>query len=146
MNVRYKNLEKKLQVFKSVCREHGLKITPQRVAIYKEFISSQKHPSAVMIHKKIRNYYPNVSLDTVNRTLLTFNKINLAKIIEYSGDPKRFDPILEKHHHFRCISCGTIIDFYHDDYNAIGIPAEFKEKFFVLDKRVHLEGICEKCK
>ena len=87
--------EEKLRSFESLCREHSLSITPQRVAIYKELISSEEHPSAVTIFNKVREYYSNISLDTVNRTLLTFHKIGLAKIVESTGEPKRFDPNLE---------------------------------------------------
>ena len=146
MNVGSDRTEEKLLSFESICREHGLSITPQRVAIYKELLSSLEHPSAIMIYKKVSQYYPNISLDTVNRTLLTFHKIGLAKAVGGSGDPKRFDPNLEPHHHFRCISCGEIIDFRDEFYDALEIPAEIKEKFVVLEKKVHLEGFCEQCR
>lgn len=145
MNVGNDRTEERLLSFKSICREHGLSITPQRVAIYKELISSTEHPSAVTIFNKVREYYSNISLDTVNRTLLTFSKIGLANVVESSGDPKRFDPNLEPHHHFRCISCGEIIDFRDEHYDALEIPAEIKKKFVVLGKKVHLEGFCDQC-
>ena len=106
MSVGSNRTEERLLSFESICREHGLSITPQRVAIYKELISSSEHPSAITIYKKVSEYYPNISLDTVNRTLLTFHKIGLAKAVGGSGDPKRFDPNLEPHHHFRCVRCG----------------------------------------
>jgi Fur family peroxide stress response transcriptional regulator len=146
MNVGSDRTEERLLSFESICREHGLSITPQRVAIYKELLSSLEHPSAIMIYKKVSEYYPNISLDTVNRTLLTFHEIGLAKAVGGSGDPKRFDPNLEPHHHFRCISCGEIIDFRDEFYDALEIPAEIKEKFVVLEKKVHLEGFCEQCR
>ena len=139
-------IEERLLSFEGICREHGLSITPQRVAIYKELICSAEHPSAVTIFNKVRKYYSNISLDTVNRTLLTFHKIGLAKVVESSGDPKRFDPNLEPHHHFRCISCGEIVDFRDESYDALEIPAEIKDKFVVLEKKVHLEGFCDQCK
>ena len=63
--------------FESICREHGLSITPQRVAIYKELLSSLEHPSAIMIYKKVK-YYPNISLESIE---LTFHKIGLAKAV-----------------------------------------------------------------
>ncbi len=135
-----------LRSFESICREHGLSITPQRVAIYKELISSSEHPSAVMILNKVREYYSNISLDTVNRTLLTFHEIGLATIVESSGDPKRFDPNLEPHHHFRCVKCGRIEDFKNQSYDAIEVPPELKKKFIVMKKIVHLEGYCDKCR
>ena len=95
---------------------------------------------------KVRSYYPNTSLATLNRTLLTFHKIGLAKVVESTGEPKRFDPNLESHHHFRCINCGEIIDFRHEFYDALEIPAEIKEKFVVLEKKVQLEGFCDQCR
>ena len=146
MNVGSDRTEERLLSFESICREHGLSITPQRVAIYKELLSSLEHPSAIMIYKKVSEYYPNISLDTVNRTLLTFHKIGLAKAVGGTGDPKRFDPNLEPHHHFRCVSCGEIIDFRDEFYDALEIPAEIKEKFVVLEKKVHLEGFCDQCR
>jgi len=144
--VKPKNLESGFHFFKKLCYKHGLKITPQRVAIYKELISSQKHPSASMIYRKIKNYFPNISLGTVNSTLLTFAKIGLARVVESSGDPKRFDPNLEPHHHFKCIRCGRIIDFYNNTYNTIKVPAAIEKRFIVFGKIVHLEGLCDKCR
>ncbi len=116
------------------------------MAIYKELVNSTEHPSAVMIHERIRKYYPNVSLDTVNRTLITFSEIGLVKIIEGRGDPKRFDPNLRQHHHFRCTRCGRIIDFYNEEFDNLKVPEELQSKFIITGKRVNLEGICEKCK
>ena len=146
MNVESDRTEERLLSFESICREHGLSITPQRVAIYKELLSSLEHPSAIMIYKKVSEYYPNISLDTVNRTLLTFHKIGLAKAVGGSGDPKRFDPNLEPHHHFRCVSCGKIVDFKSESYDTLEVPPELEEKFVVMEKIVHLEGYCDNCK
>ena len=146
MSVESDRTREKMLSFASICREHGLSITPQRVAIYEELVTSPDHPSAMAIFKKTRKYYSNISLDTVNRTLLTFQKIGLAKVIEGSGDPKRFDPNLEPHHHFRCISCGEIIDFRDESYDALEIPAKIKDKCIVLEKKVILEGFCNQCR
>jgi Fur family peroxide stress response transcriptional regulator len=146
MSVGSDRTEERLLSFESICREHGLSITPQRVAIYKELISSAEHPSAVRIFKKVREYFSNISLDTVNRALLTFQKIGLAKVVESSGDPKRFDPNLEPHHHFRCIRCGKIVDFKSNSYDSLEVPPELDDRFVVTEKIVHLEGFCDKCR
>jgi len=146
INAKHKTLEDELIFFKKLCRKHGLKITPQRVAVYKELISSQKHPSANMIYRRIKKYFPNISLGTVNSNLLTFAKIGLAKVVGSSGEAKRFDPKLEPHHHFKCIKCCKIIDFYNNAYNSIKVPTEINKKYLVLEKKVHLEGLCDKCK
>ena len=135
-----------LHAFQSLCRELGLNITPQRVAIFKELISSSEHPSAVTIFNKVRENFPNISLDTVNRTLLTIQEIGMTRVVESSGYPKRFDPNLEPHHHFRCVTCGGIVDFKNESFDALKIPPEIKDKFTVMNKIVHLEGFCDKCR
>jgi Fur family peroxide stress response transcriptional regulator len=137
--------ENKMEKFESICHQNGLSVTPQRVAIYKELIASSDHPSAAKIFNKVREYYTNISLDTVNRTLLKFEEIGLAKVVESSGHPKSFDPNLEPHHHFRCVKCGKIVDFKDEVYDALGLPESIKKKFIILDKIVHLEGICDEC-
>jgi Fur family peroxide stress response transcriptional regulator len=84
-------LDKKIRWLRDRCREVGLKITPQRVAIYRELLETDEHPSAERLHEKIRKKLPNISLDTVNRTLLTLSEIGAAYVVEGTGDAKRFD-------------------------------------------------------
>jgi Fur family peroxide stress response transcriptional regulator len=131
--------------FKHKCRADNLKITPQRTAIYRELVKSKDHPSASTIFNKLRKIFSDISFDTVNRTLLTFNEIGIASMVEGYGEPKRFDPNTEPHHHFRCIKCNKIIDFHHRSFNNIKIPEEIQRQFTVLNKRVVIEGICNKC-
>lgn len=126
-------------------RENGLKITPQRTAIYQEFLKAKNHPSADTIYKRIRKKIPNISFDTVNRTLLTFSRIGIANIVEGYGQSKRYDPDIETHHHFRCIKCNIIIDFHNKEYDNLTIPKDIKKQFKVVNKKVVLEGLCPKC-
>ena len=146
MDTRHGYTDEKLERFRETCRGRGLKITPQRIAIYRELIHSNQHPSASKVYEEVSKIFPNISLDTVSRTLMTFSEIDIACVVEFSGEAKRFDPNLEPHHHFRCIQCGHIIDFHNGDYDAIEVPAELQTKYTILGKRVCLEGICDRCK
>jgi Fur family peroxide stress response transcriptional regulator len=134
-----------MSIFYEKCKERGLKITPQRVSVYKELIGSTDHPSADVIHKRLTGVYPNISLDTVNRTLITFSEIGIAQVVEGSGEPKRYDQNIDNHHHFRCIRCNRIIDFYNKELDSITIPRDIKRQFNVVKKKVVLEGICDRC-
>ncbi len=134
-----------MESFSKKCRVNNLKITPQRAGIYKELLKAKDHPSADMMYKRMRKNLPNISFDTVYRTLLSFFEIGIADVVEGYGEPKRFDPDTREHHHFRCIKCGNIIDFHSDIYNNLQIPEEIKGKFNVIKKRVVLEGICKNC-
>lgn len=134
-----------IDVFFRKCKENNLKITPQRVAIYKELIKSKEHPSADAVYRKVIKIFPNISFDTINRTLLTFVDVGIANVVEGSGDPKRFDPDTGDHHHFRCIRCGIIIDFYSASHDGIEVPNEIRKQATVMNKKVVLTGFCNKC-
>lgn len=131
--------------FIQVCQEHRLKITPQRVAIYRELLHSTTHPTADTIYQLVKKEYPNISFDTVNRTLLTFAQIGILDVVEIFGGAKRFDTDVKDHHHLHCVRCGKIQDFINEDYDNLDIPADIQNYFQVKSKRVILKGICMAC-
>ena len=128
------------------CHAQGLKVTPQRIAIYRALVDTDEHPSAEALHRKVREVFPRVSLDTVNRTLLTLAEIDAATVVEGSGDAKRFDGKSEKHQHFKCVKCKRIVDFHHKAFDLIKVPADISKRFTVLRKTVYFEGICDVCR
>ncbi len=135
-----------METFYRRSKENGLKITPQRTAIYQELLKAKDHPSADVIYRRLVKKIPNISFDTVNRTLATFSKIGITTVVEGYGQPKRFDPDMNIHHHFRCVQCDTIIDFHNKAYDNISVPQEIQRQFTVWNKKVVLEGLCNKCK
>ena len=139
-------VDEKIRQFTGLCKKTGLRVTPQRIEIYKELIKTDEHPSAEILYEKVRKTYPNISFDTVNRTLLTLSKIGAAFIVEGSGDVRRFDGGVEKHQHFKCVKCKRIVDFHHKPFDIIRLPASIDNKFTVLRKSIYLEGICDSCK
>ncbi len=134
-----------LGFFKEICRQHGLRVTPQRVAIYEELITSKEHPSAETVFQSIKKIFPNVSFDTIYRTLLTFARIGLIDVVEGQGGPRRFDPDRNKHHHLHCVRCGKIIDFSDERYDKLKVPKDIENRFRVLSKRVVVNILCEEC-
>lgn len=139
-------IDKRVELFIETCHRNGLKVTPQRIAIFRALIQSDHHPTADAMFRTVRKEYPHISFDTVNRTLLTFAHIGLAEVVETFGGPKRFDSDVGVHHHLHCVSCGRIIDFTHEDYSHLEVPAALAEQFQVVSKRVVLKGYCDQCK
>ena len=132
--------------FKAVCRRAGLRVTPQRVAVYEQVLGSKEHPSATMVFEKVKGRFPEISLDTVNRTLGTIAELGLAKTVPGCGGAKRFDADLTGHQHFQCVKCGKIIDFVCPAFENIKLPREIREDFTVLTKTVYVQGVCKKCR
>ena len=139
-------VEERMATFHTKCHEVGLRITPQRTAIYKALVETTEHPSAEMVFRKVRRVLPSISLDTVNRTLLTLSDMGTAFVVEGSGDAKRFDANLDSHQHFKCVRCKRIIDFHHEPYDQIPMPKNLPETFAVLRTTVYVEGVCNRCR
>lgn len=77
---------------------------------------------------------------------MTFSKIGIINIVEGYGQPKRYAPDTEGHHHLRCIQSNNIIDFYNREYDNIAVPEDINKQFTVINKKVVLEGFCKKCR
>ena len=136
-------IDKKVDCFVDRCRKAGLRVTPQRVAIYRVLAGSTDHPSAEMVYRQVKTDLPSVSFDTVNRTLNSFDELGVAFTVEGSGDARRFDGNIDGHQHFKCIKCKSIIDFHHKPFDDIELPSEVEGQFTVLRKTVYLEGLCK---
>ncbi len=137
---------KQTHIFRAKCKEAKLRITPQRVLIYESLANDKSHPSTDIVFRRVREKNPNISLDTVNRTLLSFVDMGILKIVGCYGRSKRFDPDIGNHHHFQCLKCGKIVDFYNKKFDILELPKDIKNKFTVTGKKVFLEGICNYCR
>jgi Fur family peroxide stress response transcriptional regulator len=135
----------RMALFVDTCKSNNLKVTPQRIYIYRELLKARNHPSTDAMFQTVRKEFPNISFDTVHRTLSIFSKIGIVDVVEGFGGSKRFDPDVTDHHHLHCMVCGEIMDFYHKAYNNLQIPENILKRFTVVGKRVVLKGVCNKC-
>lgn len=131
--------------FVRISREKGLKVTPQRTAVYEAVADLDTHPPAEEVYRIVKKKLPNISFDTVNRTLLTFAEHGIIEILESVSGVRRFDPKLEQHHHLQCVRCGKVIDFEYQEYNDLPVPERVRQDFTVVKTRVCLTGICRHC-
>ena len=138
-------LEQTLSFCREKLEEHSFRITPQRVGIFSCLLQSKDHPSAEMVHQLIKKEFPNISFDTVNRTLHCLAEKGLIRVVESGPGPRRFDARLKKHYHFRCYNCKKIVDFDCKEYDNIKIPKDIAKKYKVFRQDIVLEGLCPEC-
>ena len=79
-------------------KQKGLKVTPQRVAIYEAVIKLKKHPTAEKVIEYIKKNHPNISVGTVYKVLESLVENQLLKKGKNETDVLRYDAIT-KHHH-----------------------------------------------
>jgi len=137
------HVETQLSRFTEACRERGMPVTHQRLAVFRALLESESHPDADAIHKSLRAAYPTLSLGTVYKTLETLQSLGLAHAVSSPGPTRRFDGNRTPHHHLLCTRCGRLMDVELDQLAQIALPAGLD--FQVTDLTIQFNGICSTC-
>jgi len=138
-------VERRIEQFKTGSKKAGVKLTHQRLEIFREVAASLKHPDAEAVFRGVQKRMPTVSLDTVYRTLWLLNGLGLITTLGPRRERVRFDANLEHHHHYICMRCGLARDFESADLSALLIPEAVKEFGSVVTTHVEVRGLCDSC-
>ena len=140
-----REVDKRMGRFEQVCRAQGVKLTHQRMEIFREVARSGDHPDAETVFRGVRTRMPTVSLDTVYRTLWLLNDLGLISLLGPARERARFDANLDRHQHFVCVRCGLTRDFYSDELDELRLPDAVQKLGQVETTYVEVRGICLTC-
>ncbi len=82
----------------------------KRSAILACLRSTQTHPCAEWVYRRLKPDFPDLSLGTVYRNLTLFKEQGLIRSLGGVDGVERFDANMEPHAHFLCRQCGSIAD------------------------------------
>lgn len=137
--------ERHLSAFETACRKLGLRLTHQRLEIYRELLDAVDHPSAEALHQRLRKKIPTLSLDTVYRTLATFATFGLIHRVETVQSQGRFEVRQNEHHHSICSRCHMIMDFDWSGFETLPLPESIAPWGRVESRSVVIYGVCHDC-
>lgn len=138
------NINKQLEFLTRKCHKLGLKLTNQRIEIYKELVLATDHPSAETLHKRLLPRIPALSVDTVYRTLATFCEYGLALKLPTAESQARFEVTLYPHHHVICNQCRQISDVE----NVLQDESLSRKLSYwgqIMTQHIVIYGICNGC-
>jgi Fur family transcriptional regulator, peroxide stress response regulator len=138
-------VERRVEGLKAILQQAGVKLTHQRLEIFREIASSLEHPDAENVFRNLQARLPMLSLDTVYRTLWTLNDLGLIKALGPRHQSVRFDANLAPHHHFICLGCGLVRDFESPAFDQLQVPQAALEMGRVLGTQVEIRGLCDRC-
>jgi Fur family peroxide stress response transcriptional regulator len=98
--------KQRLEHLKAVAKEAGVKLTHQRLEIFRELAATEGHPDAECLFRAVQQRVPTVSLDTVYRSLWMLHDLGLVATLGAKRDGIRFDANLDRHHHYVCVGAG----------------------------------------
>ena len=127
-------------------REKGLKVTPQRYAIYEMMIHTDSHPTVEEIYQAVQPKFPMLSLNTVYYTVASLREAGLIADVPVQDSAARFDANMDRHHHLVCLGCHKIEDLYNDALDQLRLSARKANGYLLESHRVEFRGYCSKCR
>jgi Fur family transcriptional regulator, peroxide stress response regulator len=124
------------------CREAGMSVTPQRIAIYRALLEANDHPNPEAIYRRVRTTMPSLSLATIYKTLDALARLGLVS--ELIGNSRRYDANVDPHHHLVCTRCDRVTDYYDPAFDRIPLPSRLAG-FRARRVSVHFHGLCANC-
>lgn len=129
-----------------IFREKKLKLTPQRIAVYKFLQSTKEHPSAETIYKALQPEYPTMSLATVYKALKTLVEVDLVKEINVGEGNFRYDGNVTSHPHIQCLNCARVDDIDGISFSDLNDKAKDYTDYDIINNKIYFYGICKCCK
>ncbi|MDY0003027.1 MAG: Fur family transcriptional regulator [Polyangia bacterium] len=136
---------RRLEGFEAAARAARVKLTHQRLEIFREVAASLEHPDAETVFRSVKARMPTVSLDTVYRTLWLAKDLGLLSTLGPRHESVRFDANLSHHHHFVCLGCGQARDFESEELDSLDVHEAVEMYGRATATHVEVRGICNNC-
>jgi Fur family peroxide stress response transcriptional regulator len=130
------------------CRSRGMKVTPQRVAIFEALRDTHGHPSADEVFHSVRRRHPSLSFATVYNTLQMLAQFGCIREIIVDELRRRYDLNPHAHHHAVCRGCHAITDVAPEQVPALSAlaAADLAGFGFIAEGvTVQFRGLCAGC-
>ena len=114
-------------------RDQGLRVTPQRQAIFRLLHGVDTHPTVESLYEAARVEMPTISRKTVYQTVHDLEAMGEVELLDVGTGSIRVDPNVEHaHQHLVCTRCGTVRDVLLDIAD-LRVPSRYR-------RRVHRRG------
>lgn len=127
-------------------REKGLKVTPQRIAVYNMLLGTTEHPDAETIYKALEPSNPTMSLATVYKTLDFFKHLGLVQELNVGEGRSRYDATVQCHPHTVCRVCGRVDDLHLEALTEVAKKLVPDLDFEIECEQLILYGKCSDCR
>lgn len=122
----------------------GLRITPQRYAVYASLKTRTDHPTAEQLLDAINRHFPTSSQATVYNSLQTLCQVGLVREVLLEHGVARYDANIQPHHHCMCRQCGRISDLPWSTFDTLDLD-QVDTSFHPEGYEVTVRGVCVAC-
>ena len=144
-----------MESYLKTLREHGLKITPLRMAMLEVFRKKQEMLSVNAMCRAVRRRIPNAGLQSVYRNLADFAKVGIAEELFLERRKNAYalcSDATHHHHHVVCRRCRRSTEVKACEMKSVARAMKQSSKhlkessgFLVERHFLQLEGLCREC-
>ena len=134
------------------CRGRGVKLTPQRLAIFEYLGRHPGHPTAEEVYRDVLERYPTLSFATVYNTLELLAEMGEVRKVIVDELRRRYDVNTEPHRHAVCRQCRRIVDVREEEIGGGELlrqalqQVELSARDFTVEAAsVEFAGLCGEC-
>jgi Fur family transcriptional regulator, peroxide stress response regulator len=132
--------------FVSQCRRRGVRLTMQRMAVYRALAEDTTHPSVQSVCEKLRHLHPALSIATVYRILESLANEGLIRRLSTTRGILRFDANVDPHQHFICRLCDRIQDIKEESLSKLKLADTRLKGFSAEEIDIRVVGTCGECR
>jgi Fur family ferric uptake transcriptional regulator len=135
-------------LFQSYLRRRGLKLTPERRALFEEIFKQHQHFEAEELLFRLRKRGRKISRATVYRGLDLLVGSGVVGRVRVGEEGYRYERLHagEHHDHLICIGCGRIIEFFEPQIENLQDEVCRRNGFRAVNHSHQIRGFCRECR
>ena len=127
-------------------KEAELRVTPQRLAIYRALVVSDAHPTAKDLFEQLQPTLPSLSQATVYNTLQALVEHGLIQEIAEAHDGAvHYDAETTPHINLICTNCHRIEDVLDVPLHDVAEQVTARSGYQFQSMRIAYYGLCPRC-
>ena len=132
---------------RTVLRQRGLRMTPQRQLILDAVASMHGHLSADQVYQQVVRVFPDVNISTVYRTLEVLEELGVLRHTHFHEGVAQYHLASEgEHQHLLCRGCGADMELDLEVLRPLGTELLRRYGFEADLTHPAIVGLCRACR
>lgn len=141
----YTTMKNALKLFKEYLSTNNLKLTQQRLLIFKVFMSDDGKVNPEQLLNAVREVDKSVSRSTVYRTVKHLHHAGIARCIHHSDGSTHYESMGDHYTQMICERCGKSIPIKNPYIDCLQQETARQQGFTLFRFQTVLYGICCEC-
>lgn len=138
-------MQEALKTFKAYLTTNSLKLTQQRLMIFKVFMSNEGTATPDTIHRHVQEMDSSISRSTIYRTIKHLQTAGIARRIHQGDGIPHYEPMGDHHSQMVCERCGKRIPLSNPYIDCLQQETARQQGFTMFRFQLEIYGLCSTC-